>query len=101
EVLTELLTAEPYGRLYKNLVETEKASSQFGFTFQLYDPGYVLFGMELLKEKSLEEAQKAFLATLDSSATIKPSAEDVERAKTTILKNWDLQFRNAERIGLE
>ncbi len=100
EVLTELLSAEPYGRLYKNLVETKKASSQFGFAFQLYDPGYVLFGIELLKEKSLEEARNAFLATLDSTASLKPSAEDVERAKTTILKNWDLQFRNAERVGL-
>lgn len=100
EVLTELLSAEPYGRLYKNLVETKKASSQFGFAFQLYDPGYVLFGLELLKEKSLEEAKNAFLATLDSTASLKPSAEDVERAKTTILKNWDLQFRNAERVGL-
>ncbi|ODS81624.1 MAG: pseudouridine synthase [Cytophagaceae bacterium SCN 52-12] len=100
EVLTELLSAEPYGRLYKNLVETKKASSQFGFAFQLYDPGYVLFGIELLKEKSLEEAKSAFLATLDSTASLKPSAEDVERAKTTILKNWDLQFRNAERVGL-
>ncbi len=100
EVLTELLTAEPYGRIYKNLVETKKASSQFGFAFQLYDPGYVLFGIELLKEKSLEEAKNAFLATLDSTASLKPSAEDVERAKTTLLKNWDLQFRNAERVGL-
>ena len=101
EVLTELLTAEPYGRIYKNLVETQKASSQFGYAFQLYDPGYVLFGLEILKEKSLDEAKSAFLATLDSAALVKPSAEDVERAKTTILKNWDLQFRNAERIGLE
>lgn len=100
EILTELLTAEPYGRIYKNLVETKKASSQFGFAFQLYDPGYVLFGLELLKEKSLDEAKNAFIASLDSSASIKPSAEDVERAKTTILKNWDLQFRNAERVGL-
>lgn len=57
EILTELLTAEPYGRIYKNLVETKKASSQFGFSFQLYDPGYALFGVEVLKEKSLEEAR--------------------------------------------
>jgi zinc protease len=100
EVLTELLTAEPYGRIYKNLVGTAKASSQFGYAFQLYDPGYALFGLELVKEKSLEEAKNALLATLDSSGSIKPSVEDIERAKTTILKNWDLQFRNAERVGL-
>ncbi|NIJ53576.1 M16 family metallopeptidase [Dyadobacter arcticus] len=100
EVLTELLSTEPNGRLYKNLVNTKKASSIFGFPFQLYDPGFVLFGAEVLKEKSLDEAKQAFAATLDSAAVLKPSAEDVERAKTTILKNWDLEFRNAERVGL-
>lgn len=100
EVLTELLTTEPNGRLYKNLVDTKKASSQFGFSFQLYDPGLVLFGAEILKEKSLDEARKAFVATLDSAAVLKPSKEDVERAKTTLLKNWDLEFRNSERVGL-
>ncbi|MCF0043090.1 M16 family metallopeptidase [Dyadobacter fanqingshengii] len=100
EVLTELLTAEPNGRLYKNLVNTKKASSEFGFSFQLFDPGFVLFGAEVLKENSLDEAKKAFTATLDSAAVLKPSKEDIERAKTTILKNWDLEFRNSERVGL-
>lgn len=101
EVLTELLTSEPTGRLYKNMVESKMASSQFGYAFQLFDPGFVLFGAEVLKEKSLEGAKATFLATLDSAARLKPSAEEVERAKTTILKDWDLQFRNSERIGLK
>ncbi|TLU95018.1 M16 family metallopeptidase [Dyadobacter sediminis] len=100
EVLTELLSTEPNGKLYKNLVNTKKASSEFGYSFQLYDPGFVLFGAEVLKEKSIDEARQAFVATLDSAALVKPSAEDVERAKTTILKNWDLEFRNSERVGL-
>ncbi|TDB68290.1 insulinase family protein [Arundinibacter roseus] len=100
DVLVEVLTAEPNGKLYKNLVDTKKASSQYGFTFSLHDPGYVYFGAEVLKEKSLDEARAAMIATLDSAAKVKPSAEDVERAKTTILKNWDLQFRSSERIGL-
>jgi zinc protease len=99
-VLTEMLTSEPNGKLYKNLVETKKASSEFGFSFQLYDPGMVLFGAEVLKEKSLEEARLAFTATLDSAGIAKPEEAEIERAKTTILKNWDLQFRNSERIGL-
>ena len=99
EVLVELLTAEPYGKLYKNLVETKKASSQYGYSFALHDPGVAYFGAEVLKEKSLDGARKALLATLDSAAQTPPSQEDVERAKASILKNWELQFRNAERIG--
>lgn len=100
EVMIETLTAEPNGKLYKNLVDTKKASSQGGFSFTLHDPGYVFFLAEVLKEKSLDEAKAAMLATLDSAAITKPSAEDVERAKATILKNWELEFRSAERVGL-
>lgn len=100
EVLIETLTAEPNGKLYKNLVDTKKASSQGGFSFTLHDPGYVFFLAEVIKEKSLDEAKSAMLATLDSAAITKPSAEDVERAKASILKNWDLEFRSAERVGL-
>ena len=100
EVLIEILTAEPNGKLYKNLVDTKKASNQGGFSFTLHDPGYVFFLAEVLKEKSLDEAREAMLATLDSAAMTKPSAEDVERAKASILKNWDLEFRSAERVGL-
>ncbi|GHB77043.1 M16 family metallopeptidase [Persicitalea jodogahamensis] len=100
DVLVEVLTAEPNGKLYKNLVDTKKASSQYGFGFALHDPGFVYFGAEVLKENSLEEARAAMLATLDSAAMKKPSGEDVERAKAAILKNWDLQFRSSERVGL-
>lgn len=100
-VLTEALSAEPNGALYKNLVETKKATSVFGFAPALYDPGYVFFGSEVLKDKSIEEARTAFLATLDSAAMNRPNEQDIERAKSNILKNWDLGFRNTERIGLE
>lgn len=100
DVLVELLTAEPNGKLYKNLVDTKKASSQYGFSFALHDPGFAYFGAEVLKDKSLDEARAAMIATLDSATMMKPSAEEVERAKATILKNWDLQFRSSERVGL-
>ncbi len=100
DVLVEVLTAEPNGKLYKNLVDSKKASSQYGFSFALHDPGFAYFGAEVLKEKSLDEARAAMLATLDSAGMVKPSAEDVERAKASILKNWDLQFRSSERVGL-
>ncbi|WP_409049442.1 M16 family metallopeptidase [Telluribacter sp. SYSU D00476] len=100
DVLVEVLSSEPNGKLYKNLVDTKKASSQYAFSFALHDPGFAYFGAEVLKEKSLDEARNALIATLDSAARTKPSAEDVERAKASILKNWDLQFRNSERVGL-
>ncbi len=100
DVLVETLTAEPNGKLYKNMVDTKKASSIYGFSFALHDPGFAYFGAEVLKENSLDEAKMAMTATLDSAAMTKPSGEDIERAKTSLLKNWELQFRSSERVGL-
>ena len=100
DVVIELLTNEPSGRLYKALVESKKASQQYGYSFTTKDPGYVYFAAELLKEKSLDDAKKALLSTLDSVAIQAPSKEEIDRAKAKLLKDVELSFKNAERVGL-
>ena len=100
DVITELLTDEPSGRLYKALVETKKAASEYGYSFTTKDPGYVYFATTLLKDKSIDEAKKAMLNTLDSVAIVAPTKAEIDRAKASLLKNVELQFKNAERVGL-
>ena len=100
DVIIELLTNEPSGRLYKALIETKKAAQEYGYSFTTKDPGYVYFAAEMLKEKSLDAAKKALLSTLDSVAVVSPTKEEVDRAKAKLLKDVDLQFKNAERVGL-
>lgn len=100
DVVIELLTNEPSGRLYKALVESKKASQQYGYSFTTKDPGYVYFAAELLKDKSLDDAKTALLATLDSVAIKTPSKEEIDRAKAKLLKDVELSFKNAERVGL-
>lgn len=99
-VLDEVLTNEPSGRLYKALVETKKASSQWGFAPGLKEGGFVYFSATVRKENSLEEAKNTMLETLDNISKNPPTAEEVERAKSRILKNWNMQFTNANRVGL-
>lgn len=100
DVVIELLTNEPSGRLYKALVETKKASQQYGYSFTTKDPGYVYFAAEMLKDKSLDDAKAALLSTLDSVAITTPSKEEIDRAKSKLLKDVELSFKNAERVGL-
>ncbi|SFC84211.1 M16 family metallopeptidase [Spirosoma endophyticum] len=100
DVVIELLTNEPSGRLYKALVETKKASQQYGYSFTTKDPGYVYFAAEMLKDKSVDEAKAALLSTLDSIAIKAPSKEEIDRAKAKILKDVELSFKNAENLGL-
>ena len=99
DVLTEVLTDEPSGRLYKALIETKKASQEYGYSFMTKDPGYVYFAAELLKDKSLDEAKTALLHTLDSVAIKAPTKEEVERAKAKLLKDVELSFKDVERLG--
>ena len=100
DVVIELLTNEPSGRLYKSLVETKKASQQYGYSFTTKDPGYVYFAAEMLKDKSIDDAKTALLSTLDSVAITTPSKEEIDRAKAKLLKDVELSFKNAERVGL-
>ncbi|NNE26400.1 MAG: insulinase family protein [Saprospiraceae bacterium] len=99
-VIEELMTSEPAGRLYKALVETNKASSQWGFAPGLKEGGFIYFNADVRKENDIEEAKNIMLATLDALITNPPSEEEVERAKSRILKNWELAYNSSDRVGL-
>ncbi|SOD81700.1 M16 family metallopeptidase [Spirosoma fluviale] len=99
-VLVELMTNQPAGRLYKKLVDTKKASAEYGYSRALREPGIVYFGLELLKEQSLGEAKKVLLNTLDSVAIDVPTKAEVDRAKAKLQKDVELAFRNTDRVGL-
>lgn len=101
EVMNQIVSTEPGGRLYKALVDTKKASSVGSFNFQLQDPGIFLAFAEVLKEKSLDDAKSAMLKVFDDFNQNLPTKEELERAKTELLKNIDLSFNSSERIGLE
>ncbi|GAB3881752.1 pitrilysin family protein [Spirosoma agri] len=99
DVLTEVLTDEPSGRLYKALIETKKASQEYGYSFMTKDPGYVYFAAELLKEKSLDDARKSLLGTLDSVSIKAPTKDEVDRARAKLLKDLEVSFKDVERLG--
>lgn len=101
DVLNQILSDEPSGRLYKALIETKKASSIGGFNLQGYDPGIALFSAQLRKTDSLDPARDALIQTVEEFATKAPTAEEVDRARTNILKNIDLTLNSADRVGLE
>ena len=100
EILAYILGDTPSGRLYKELVETKKASSAYGFDYSLREPGLIMFGATVRKEGSLEEAKDILLKTVESAASADFSAADVERARTAILKSVELTLKSSERVGL-
>lgn len=100
DLMTQILADTPSGRLHKALVETRKASRIYGYNFQLHDPGVVMMGAEVRKEDSLEDTRSAFLKTIDEIRKDPPTSEEVERARTQLLKNIDLALNDVNRVGL-
>lgn len=99
-VLSQILGAEPAGRLYKALVDSKKASSAGAFAFQWKEPGLLLTYAQVLKEKSLDDAMSSMRKTLDEIINNPPTQEEVDRAKNELLKGIELMFNSSERIGL-
>ena len=101
DVLTEILGSAPSGRLYKALVETKKAASTGAFNFQLREPGILIGFANVRKESSLDSANAIVVRTVEAVVANPPTTEEVDRARTTILKNIDLTLNSSERVGLE
>ena len=101
DILTTILGDTPSGRLYKSLVETKKASSVGGFGFSLKEPSYNLFFAQFRKEDSLDAVRSAITETIENVAKTPPTKEEVERARTSLLKDIELSLNDSNRVGLE
>lgn len=100
DVLNEVLTNDPSGRLYKALVESKLATSQYGYCFSLKDPGYVYYAASVLKEKSLSDVERRMHEVLDSLKYNPVTQEEVDRAKAKLLKDFNLFFANSDQVGM-
>ncbi|MGB0894943.1 MAG: M16 family metallopeptidase [Parashewanella sp.] len=100
DVLSEVLTSTPNGRLYKKLVESKMAAQAFGFNFQWHDPGVAIFMAMVDKSKDIHKVQTAMLAELENIAKQPITAAEVENAKRAILKEIKLSFNSSQDIAL-
>ena len=94
-----ILSEAPSGRLYKALVESKKAVSADAENYSLHDPGVEMFSASVAKDKSLDDAEKTMLSVIDGLIKEPPNKEEVDRAKTRLLKNIDLELNNSEPRG--
>ncbi len=101
DVLTHILGTAPSGRLYKALVETKKASSADAYNFQLHDPGVLAFSAEVREGQSLDAARDALLKTVEESARTPFTEDEVNRAKTALLKYVELMLNDSESAAIQ
>ncbi len=81
EMLAYVYGAEPSGRLYKDLVLTEMVSSVNAYSMALHDPGLIMFGVQVSKEKSLEDARQALINSVEGVAEKAITTDELNRAR--------------------
>ncbi len=100
QVLANILSTQPSGRLYKALVETKKAASASAFARGEHDPGLLSVDAEVPRDNSMDEVRELLLATVEQLGTKGVTAEEVNRAKQQILKQRELAATDTARIGV-
>jgi zinc protease len=101
ELLASILGDAPAGRLHKRLVEPQLAASSFGFAWSLAEPAPMFLGLQLAPGQDADKARAALLATLDALRDEPVTAEELERARASWLKGWELGFTDPEAIGVQ
>ncbi|MDR3699451.1 MAG: pitrilysin family protein [Candidatus Sulfopaludibacter sp.] len=100
DVMAQVLGAPQTGRLYKALVDNKKAVAASMSAGGMHDPGVALVFAQLKPDQSIDEAQQILLKTVEGLAAEPPTQEEVERAKSRILKNIELALTNTQTMGM-
>lgn len=101
QLLSHVLGNEPSGRLYKALVETGKAASVGSFALQFKEAGPLLLFARVRQENSLDEAWDALANATGAVVSDPITDEEVERARTALLRDIQLTFNSSERMALQ
>ena len=98
-IVEDVLTDAPSGRLYKALVDSQKAASvSSSFPF-LKEPGFMYFEVEVPSDKNADEVEKIMKETLNGFESKPVTQEELDRAKANLLKHIDQIFRNSSYLG--
>jgi zinc protease len=101
DVMTQILGAPQTGRLYKALVDSQKAVAASMNADDQHDPGVAMAFVRLKPDQSIDDAQQILLKTVEGFASDPPTQEEVDRAKGRILKNTELAMTNSESMALQ
>jgi len=102
DVLDEILSDAPGGRYYKALVDAKLATSLFRIRdlLLLRDPSLMYVFVNLREDQSLDSARAALEKVADEARTGTFTAEEVDRAKTSLARDIALELNNSGNIGL-
>ena len=100
QVLANILTTQPSGRLYKALVETRKAASATAYAGREHDPSLFSVDAEVPRDSSVDEVRDLLISTVEQMGAKGVTAEEVSRARLQILKARELAANDTAQLGI-
>jgi zinc protease len=100
DILVQLLSHTPSGRLHKALVEPGMASSVFGWEAQYREAGSAYFGSTIRLGQSIESARDILIKTLEDMSQNPVTEDEVERARTRLLNDIEQTVSNTRSLAL-
>jgi zinc protease len=82
-------------------VDNKKAVSAGMGMEDMHDPGFIMASASLRQDQNLDEAKQILLKVIEGVASEPPSKEEVERAKTRLLKNIELEMTDSQSVALD
>ena len=96
-----ILGQVPTGRLHKALVEKGLASEVFSYPLMGHDPGLEIFGAIVKKDAPIQPVEDAMAKVVEGFGAEPPSAEEMDRARTSMLNDIEKTLDNPEALGLQ
>jgi zinc protease len=100
QVLDEILTNTPNGRLYKALVQKKLAASVGGTAMALHDPGFEIVTVTLEKTQSPDKAAKQMLDVVEGIKKAPVTEEEVARAKRIYANYYETMMDDPAQFGI-
>jgi zinc protease len=98
DVLVQVLGDVPAGRLHRALVQKGLAAATWGAERGLHDPGFAYFGAQLARDADPGPAREALLSVVEGVAKEPVTADEVERARTRLLNDFEKVERDSGQL---
>ena len=100
QMLMNLMTIEPAGRLYQSLVKAKLAVGVDVESDVMYDPSLMGFWVTLSKTQSMDRAREVLLSTVESAGD-KPFTEaELDRVKLQVARGYDQTIADSGRFAV-
>ena len=101
DLLGEILTGDPHGRLYRGLVQTRKAASVSGGAYSLHDPGILMMSADVAGALDPQTVLDELHRITSELASAGPTDEETEQARAALLKERELAATDSAQLAID